>query len=340
MSGWLGRRSAWPQRPREAPVATTPPEIRGKRRPLPARPRPDWENDDSDEAPAAAKAELQLDLQFHEYLNDRVHVGTAFQNEVAANLGTSPARIRIHAVKKAEGSNATVFVFEVADAPASDTWDEGGKAVLRLLENKLLVDNFKLALAQVLEMEAEGSDRGRIRTPAGDRAVARLAARAQALPPHLQPEPLKRKAKRKAIFLADSSRGAGNRAKAGPVGAFDHLQSRQWVPPPFVQLPEAFRDKERPNVEFRDLVVVDGIVVGGTGAWKQVVSEQYRFLAAEGVPPVPQPQAAERHESPASPRTQDAKRASFNMLLGLPIIQIPLEDQLEDQPLSGNSQDP
>ena len=76
------------------------------------------------------------------------------------------------------------------------------------------------------------------------------------------------------------------------------------------------------------------------GAWKQVVSEQYRFLAAEGVPPVPQPQAAERHESPASPRTQDAKRASFNMLLGLPIIQIPLEDQLEDQPLSGNSQDP
>ena len=45
-------------------------------------------------------------------MNDRVHVGTAFQNEVAANLGTSPARIRIHAVKKAEGSNATVFVFE------------------------------------------------------------------------------------------------------------------------------------------------------------------------------------------------------------------------------------
>ena len=87
------------------------------------------------------------------------------------------------------------------------------------------------------------------------------------------------------------------------MGAFDHLQSRRWVPPPFVELPEAFRDKERPNVEFRDLVVVEGIVVGGTGAWKQVVSEQYRFLAAEGVPPVPQPQAAERHESPASPRS-------------------------------------
>ena len=113
----VGASSAWPQRPQrpgEAPVATTPPGIWGKRPlpALPARPRPDWEDDDSDEAPAAAKAELKLDLQFHEYLNDRVHVGTAFQNEVAANLGTSPARIRIHAVEKAEGSNATVFVFE------------------------------------------------------------------------------------------------------------------------------------------------------------------------------------------------------------------------------------
>ena len=44
----------------------------------------------------------------------------------------------------------------------------------------------------------------------------------------------------------------------------------------------------------------------------------------------------QRHGSPASPRTKDAKRASFNMLLGLPIKQIPLEDM----PFDGNSQDP
>ena len=109
------------------------------------------------------KVEMKLDLEFDKYLADPQGVEDTFKREVAANIGIDPSRIKIIEVKK----GSTVFIFEIID----DSSFRADAAVLTL-ENKLLKNSFKMSLAPVLEVKAEGSEQGKIRNTAGDPRVS------------------------------------------------------------------------------------------------------------------------------------------------------------------------